>query len=162
MVVKRKEMQEKRKEMEVRQSVMRVQSIRMKKHSDSLRKESLQQHQAMMAQHAKSRKQFDEEKKRAGSPRKPLKPISPYPGKSVINTQGFTINNIISDLAANNIIASDSELSFSLTYDKFIVNGKKQNTEVLEKFREKYLKEKGNYFNYSNKDGKIKTESYTK
>lgn len=161
MEVRRKEMDIKRKEIEGKHAAMRAEFLKKQEHFDILRKESKEKQEAMLAQHAKERMKFEEMKKRSDSLRKSFKAAPPYSKYGMMNAQGFAINNIIADLTANNIIESDNPLSFSLTYDKFIVNGKKQSQAVLEKFREKYVKQKGNYFDYSNKEGKIKTEIYT-
>lgn len=68
------------------------------------------------------------------------------------------IDPIIQDMVEQKIIPEhQEELSFELNNSSFIVNGKKQPTEIHERFRKKYLKKKGDYFKFSRRNGHSST-----
>jgi len=65
-------------------------------------------------------------------------------------------NRPILDAILEEHLASDTkELSFSLTYHHFIINGVHQSDEVFNRFRDRYVKGKKDSYNYIRKDGSI-------
>ena len=68
------------------------------------------------------------------------------------------IDPIIEDMVEEKIIPPhQEEMSFELNDDTFIVNGKKQSAEVLDRFKKKYLKKDGDYFKFTRKNGSTST-----
>lgn len=61
------------------------------------------------------------------------------------------ISRIISDLNNRKLVSDEDNLSFSLTNNELIVNGTKQPAEIHQQFKEKYLQNSGDRFNYSKK-----------
>jgi hypothetical protein len=73
------------------------------------------------------------------------------------------IDPIIQEMVMENIIPPhQEEVSFELNDKAFIVNGKKQPSEVHERFKKKYLKNEGDYFKFSRKDGHTSTTIHLK
>lgn len=62
------------------------------------------------------------------------------------------VKEMVSDLKDQGLIKDDKELSFSISSDELIVNGKKQPESVHAKFKEKYIKEPSTKISYSHKD----------
>ena len=66
------------------------------------------------------------------------------------------IDPIVDDMLAQQLIATaEGDLSFELSADKFILNGKRQSAEVHNTFKEKYLKKNSDHFKFSRKNGSI-------
>jgi hypothetical protein len=65
--------------------------------------------------------------------------------------------DIIEDLKKEGIVTITNPLSFSLNDKELIVNGKAQPTEVLKKFREKYVANPSNTYTYSKQGGTTST-----
>lgn len=61
------------------------------------------------------------------------------------------ISRIISDLNNRKLVSDEDNLSFSLTNNELIVNGTKQPAEIHQQFKEKYIQNSGDRFNYSKK-----------
>ena len=71
-----------------------------------------------------------------------------------MNGTHYLIDPIIEDLLAKKLIATQGgDLSFELSAEKFIINGKKQPADVHNNFKEKYLKKNGDFYKYSRKNG---------
>ncbi len=72
------------------------------------------------------------------------------------------INPIIDDMLTQQLIATaEGDLSFELSADKFIVNGKRQSPEVHNRFKVKYLKKKSDHFKFSRKNGIINITTHS-
>jgi len=68
----------------------------------------------------------------------------------------FLADPIIEEMLEHNLIATrEGDLTFELSADKFIVNGKRQPAEVHNSFKEKYLKKNSDYIKFSRKNGSI-------
>ena len=61
------------------------------------------------------------------------------------------VSRIISDLNNQKLVADPDNFSFSLNNKELIVNGKKQPAEIYQQFKEKYIQNSGDRFNYSKK-----------
>jgi len=73
-----------------------------------------------------------------------------------MNGTHHLIDPIIEDMLQQNLIATpEGDLSFELSPDKFIINGKKQPADVHRSFKEKFLKKNTDYFKFSRKNGSI-------
>jgi hypothetical protein len=62
-----------------------------------------------------------------------------------------TLDPIISDLKEDNLLNDGDTFSFELDNDRLIVNGKKQSAELHSRYKEKYIKNPGNQYKYSQK-----------
>ncbi|MCW3119439.1 MAG: peptidase BlaR1 [Chitinophagaceae bacterium] len=58
------------------------------------------------------------------------------------------VGEIVSDLSEAGIIKDKTELSFTLNYDELIVNGKKQETKLHAKLKERYIKSPKDHYIY--------------
>jgi beta-lactamase regulating signal transducer with metallopeptidase domain len=61
------------------------------------------------------------------------------------------VSRIISDLNNRKLVSDGDNLSFSLTNTELIVNGSKQPAEIHQQFKEKYIQNSSDHFNYSRK-----------
>jgi len=68
------------------------------------------------------------------------------------------IHRIIKDLARNGIIANEDPLSFTLDKDHLIVNGVRQPDDVYRLFKEKYIANPKDHFDYSRDGGSTHVE----
>ncbi|MES2133099.1 MAG: hypothetical protein V4506_12165 [Bacteroidota bacterium] len=66
-------------------------------------------------------------------------------------------DSILNDLVKLKIIKDQNNVAFSLNYDKFEVNNKKQPTEILEVFKKKYHITKGYSVSYAKTKGSTST-----
>jgi len=71
------------------------------------------------------------------------------------------IQEMISDLKEGGLIKDDKELSFSISSDELIVNGKKQPSSVHAKFKEKYIKEPNTKISYSHSNNRTSVSTTT-
>ena len=79
-----------------------------------------------------------------------------------LNGTHHLIDPIIEDMVAQNIISTkDGNLSFELSANKFIINGKKQPADVHNSYKEKYLKKNSDYYKYSRKNGSINITTHS-
>lgn len=70
--------------------------------------------------------------------------MSPFFYCIALPTASCLINN-------QNIISNTENLSFRLSNDELIVNGKMQTAEVQRQFKEKYIQKNGDRLSYSKK-----------
>ena len=61
------------------------------------------------------------------------------------------VSRIISDLNSHQLVTDPENFSFSLNNNELIVNGKKQPAEIYQQFKERYIQNSGDRFNYSKK-----------
>ena len=79
-----------------------------------------------------------------------------------LNGTHHLIDPIIEDMVAQNLISTkEGDLSFELSANKFIINGKKQPADVHNSYKEKYLKKNSDYYKYSRKNGSINITTHS-
>ena len=79
-----------------------------------------------------------------------------------MNGTHHVIDPIIEEMVEQKLIATqEGNLSFELSSDKFIINGKKQPANVHSIFKEKYLKKNSDYYKYSRKNGSINISTHS-
>jgi hypothetical protein len=156
-IVKQKEMREKRKElavanqkelgqrielkkeMQVENNLKREQDRKLFEQKNELRKAEYKQKKAEIIQN----KKLFEQKKAVVMQREKM-----FKQERMRNDD---ITRIISDLGNQKLASNADDLSFSLTNDELIVNGTKQPSEIQQQFKEKYIQNSGDRFNYSKK-----------
>jgi len=77
--------------------------------------------------------------------------------KKIKPNSGNTMSAILADLFANNLVESETKLSFNLTATELVVNGKTIDKDIFETLRKKYIKNNGDRYSYFRDGGSTRT-----
>ena len=72
--------------------------------------------------------------------------LSPVPAVKVDNSLA---EEIVADMMADGLITQKDNLKFHLSQDKFVVNDKPQSAEILNRYKQKYIKSPSESYTYS-------------
>jgi bla regulator protein blaR1 len=155
--VRRKEILQKK--METRKEEQKERTEKMKLRNELVKKENLKRVEERKLLEKKNELRKMEHKQKMAEAMQKVKFINQKKREVMQQQRMFMqkrktsddVTSIISDLNNHKLVSDANNLSFSLTNTELIVNGSKQSAEIHQQFKDKYIQNNSDHFNYSRK-----------